>query len=327
MGANEVEKLVDISSMDNNKQNIPEAIETAKRKLSDDKQANADTSAINKRKKSEDNQDAVSEDKETVKTEAPDEIESASSSIKVTIKEEPVDEHDDSPTADVSDNATISTSSNHCYNAATIAIKKEPTQDDISANMDKDHAGSPAVEVSDIAPASTSLNSLTIPIKKESTNDDTSVMTDAVSSSAVIVKTEPNTSTQAVIADSSVSSSTLRPSCRFGIKCYRRNPAHRSSEAHPGDSDYRRPSFPIPPLGTPACPFGNSCYRRNPIHFQQHSHPSDYEPSDLESDEEDPFYEQGDSDLDYKPGAEIDDDEDDDDLEFNSERQNCDEYD
>ncbi|XP_017860141.1 PREDICTED: aprataxin and PNK-like factor isoform X2 [Drosophila arizonae] len=247
--------------MDNHKQNIPEAIETAKRKLSDDQQANADTSAINKRRKSG--------DKATVKTEPPDEIESTTSSIQVTIKDEPIEEHDESAAADVSGVSTISTSSN----AATVAIKKEPINDDPSAKTDDDHDDSPAVDVNDIAGASTS--PLTIPIKKESTNDDTSVKVDAVSSSAVIVKTEPNTSTQAAIADSSVSSSTLRPSCRFGIKCYRRNPTHRSSEAHPGDSDYRRPSFPIPPLGTPACPFGNSCYRRNPIHFQQYSHPSD----------------------------------------------------
>jgi len=67
--------------------------------------------------------------------------------------------------------------------------------------------------------------------------------------------------------------SSLRPSCKFGIKCYRRNPFHRVEEAHPGDLDYRRPEFPEPPVGTPFCPFGNVCYRRNPVHFQQFSHP------------------------------------------------------
>lgn len=52
--------------------------------------------------------------------------------------------------------------------------------------------------------------------------------------------------------------------------------------------------------------------------------------SDTESDEEDPFHDDGDSDVDYKPGANLDDDEDDEEeeeLEFNSERQNCDQYD
>lgn len=54
---------------------------------------------------------------------------------------------------------------------------------------------------------------------------------------------------------------------------FRRNPAHRLAEAHPGDSDYRRPSFPEPAAGTPPCPFGSQCYRRNPAHFQQFTHP------------------------------------------------------
>lgn len=50
--------------------------------------------------------------------------------------------------------------------------------------------------------------------------------------------------------------------------------------------------------------------------------------SDTETDEEDPFGDEGDSDVDYKPGANLDDDEEEkEDLEFNSERQNCDEYD
>ncbi|EDX12825.1 GD20355 [Drosophila simulans] len=91
-----------------------------------------------------------------------------------------------------------------------------------------------------------------------------------------VVKTEPtNSNAQNAVDESTVSSSSIRTSCRFGIRCYRRNPAHRSAEAHPGDQDYRRPNFPAPPLGTPACPFGNACYRRNPVHFQDYSHPAD----------------------------------------------------
>lgn len=217
MSANEEKELADISSMDNHPPNIPEAVETVKRKLSDGQDANANTSAINKRRRSEDDQDAVSGDKATIKMEAPDEIESASSSIPVTIKEEPVEENDDSSAANVSKVSTISTNSN----TATIPIKKELTKEDPSADSDEHHDDSPAVDVSSIATANTSPSSSTVPIKKESSNDDTFVKTDAVSSSAVIVKTEPNTSLQVAIADSSVSSSTLRPSCRFGIKCYR----------------------------------------------------------------------------------------------------------
>ncbi|XP_032311346.1 aprataxin and PNK-like factor, partial [Drosophila ananassae] len=132
---------------------------------------------------------------------------------------------------------------------------------------------------------------------------------------------------------------------------YSRNPVHRSSEAHPGDPDYRRPNFPEPPLGTPPCPFGNACYRRNPIHFQQHSHPPDFnsaqnisnrlrqrkakkpqqdfasEDEEEEEDEEDPFADDNDQDADYRPGGDIDDDDEEDELEFDSQRINSEDYD
>uniref|UniRef100_A0A182YRN0 PBZ-type domain-containing protein n=1 Tax=Anopheles stephensi TaxID=30069 RepID=A0A182YRN0_ANOST len=67
--------------------------------------------------------------------------------------------------------------------------------------------------------------------------------------------------------------SVLRPSCDFGIRCYRAGQDHRSAFAHPGDLDYRRPSLPPPPPGTPMCPFGARCYRRNPQHFREYDHP------------------------------------------------------
>ncbi|XP_050070121.1 aprataxin and PNK-like factor [Anopheles maculipalpis] len=65
----------------------------------------------------------------------------------------------------------------------------------------------------------------------------------------------------------------LRPSCDFGIRCYRAGQDHRSAFAHPGDLDYRRPNLPPPPPGTPMCPFGARCYRRNPQHFREYDHP------------------------------------------------------
>jgi aprataxin and PNK-like factor len=37
---------------------------------------------------------------------------------------------------------------------------------------------------------------------------------------------------------------TVRPSCEFGIICYRRDPDHRREYAHPPEIDYRRPEFP-----------------------------------------------------------------------------------
>lgn len=68
-----------------------------------------------------------------------------------------------------------------------------------------------------------------------------------------------------------------RPSCEFGIRCYRHNIEHRSQFAHPNDADYRRPNFPQAPDDAPHCPFGVSCYRRNPQHFREYQHPDSSE--------------------------------------------------
>uniref|UniRef100_A0A023ELP1 Putative aprataxin and pnk-like factor n=1 Tax=Aedes albopictus TaxID=7160 RepID=A0A023ELP1_AEDAL len=69
-------------------------------------------------------------------------------------------------------------------------------------------------------------------------------------------------------------SSPLRPSCEFGIRCYRRTLEHRAQFAHPNDSDYRRPTFPAAPSDAPHCPYGATCYRRNPQHFRDFQHPN-----------------------------------------------------
>ncbi|XP_052865290.1 aprataxin and PNK-like factor isoform X2 [Anopheles cruzii] len=66
--------------------------------------------------------------------------------------------------------------------------------------------------------------------------------------------------------------STLRPSCEFGIRCYRGGRDHRDQFAHPGDRDYRRPYFPPAPADAPFCPYGARCYRRNPQHFVDFQH-------------------------------------------------------
>ncbi|XP_053698223.1 aprataxin and PNK-like factor isoform X2 [Sabethes cyaneus] len=68
-----------------------------------------------------------------------------------------------------------------------------------------------------------------------------------------------------------------RPSCEFGIRCYRYNAQHRAQFAHPSDADYRRPTFPPAPDDAPDCPFGTSCYRRNPQHFREYQHPDSSE--------------------------------------------------
>uniref|UniRef100_A0A034VY21 Aprataxin and PNK-like factor n=1 Tax=Bactrocera dorsalis TaxID=27457 RepID=A0A034VY21_BACDO len=115
-------------------------------------------------------------------------------------------------------------------------------------------------------------NNWVVKVKVECSTDNSdelninNVPTSSESSNQVDIK-------PAVKVEKAEASSTLRQSCRFGIRCYRRNPMHRSEEAHPGDHDYRRPIYPPPPKGTPECPFGDQCYRRNPIHFEQFNHP------------------------------------------------------
>lgn len=68
-----------------------------------------------------------------------------------------------------------------------------------------------------------------------------------------------------------------RPSCEFGIRCYRRTLEHRNQFAHPNDNDYRRPTFPPAPSDAPHCPYGVACYRRNPQHFRDFQHPDSSE--------------------------------------------------
>lgn len=53
------------------------------------------------------------------------------------------------------------------------------------------------------------------------------------------VKIEPNDD-----SSSCQRTSNLRPSCEFGIRCYRLTDEHRREYAHPMDDDYRRPNFP-----------------------------------------------------------------------------------
>ncbi|XP_070494081.1 aprataxin and PNK-like factor isoform X2 [Chironomus tepperi] len=74
--------------------------------------------------------------------------------------------------------------------------------------------------------------------------------------------------------NSSCQQPSVRPSCEFGIRCYRMTDEHRREYAHPMDNDYRRPNFPPAPLNAPRCPYWDSCYRRNPEHFREMAHPS-----------------------------------------------------
>lgn len=100
----------------------------------------------------------------------------------------------------------------------------------------------------------------------------------STSAPPVNVKTDPDGPSAAgvaagIVVKSPADSGALRPSCDFGIRCYRGGNDHRTSFAHPGDPDYRRPNFPPAPLDAPFCPFGARCYRRNPAHFREYQHP------------------------------------------------------
>uniref|UniRef100_W8BKS3 Aprataxin and PNK-like factor n=1 Tax=Ceratitis capitata TaxID=7213 RepID=W8BKS3_CERCA len=170
----------------------------------------------------------------------------------------------------------------------------------------------------------------TIRIKTESPTQENFDILPSSSSSFNMADIKP-----AIKVEKAEANSTSRESCRFGIRCYRRNPQHRLTESHPGDSDYRRPSYPTPPLGTPDCPYGDLCYRRNPKHFAEFNHPpeTDFEKnyknrlrqrrrrqlqhsrdsSELEDDYdfEDPFINDDELDSDYEPNSNDEDDDDD----------------
>lgn len=153
-----------------------------KRKLTvDDDKDKAYVDETNKRRKSEDAQPSTSVDIVVVKKEKVDEVNEV----------EPLREAEHS--------------SNSHDNNIPVAIKAEQVEEFESATIHSTSSASEPSTSSNVAP----VNAVA---KTEPTND----------VAAVDVKTEPSASTrQAPAADSSVSSSTMRPSCRFGIRCYR----------------------------------------------------------------------------------------------------------
>ncbi|XP_055321601.1 aprataxin and PNK-like factor [Sitodiplosis mosellana] len=117
----------------------------------------------------------------------------------------------------------------------------------------------------------------TEPMSQEANIDSTMESTPVtVKTESTEVKTEPanneNNDDGATTSSGNTHQPPQRACCRYGIRCYRRNPAHRVQEAHPGDADYRLPDYPDPPLGAAPCPYLDRCYRRNPAHFAQFSH-------------------------------------------------------
>lgn len=112
-------------------------------------------------------------------------------------------------------------------------------------------------------------NSVTIKPDPDANTQSTSLpTTNTVVNTSVAIKLEPAN-------QSELNNIALRPSCVFGIRCYRNTSEHRREVAHPlTDEDYRRPVFPAAPDDAQECIYGASCYRRNPEHFREFKHPS-----------------------------------------------------
>ncbi|CAF1052333.1 unnamed protein product [Adineta ricciae] len=69
-----------------------------------------------------------------------------------------------------------------------------------------------------------------------------------------------------------------RVRCPYGKSCYRKNPAHRAEQSHPGDSDCEDDKETededkkSDDADKPSCPYGKSCYRQNPQHKREYKH-------------------------------------------------------
>lgn len=125
----------------------------------------------------------------------------------------------------------------------------------------------PQIAITQNVSAETTSTVPAITIKPDPDSTSSIIKTEGASDPPVKVKTETPSQTPptAVVL--------LRPSCEFGIRCYRNTSDHRRDYAHPTDTDYRRPDFPPAPSSAPHCQFGSSCYRRNPDHFRSLQHP------------------------------------------------------
>ncbi|XP_022257774.1 aprataxin and PNK-like factor [Limulus polyphemus] len=115
----------------------------------------------------------------------------------------------------------------------------------------------------------------------------------------------------------------LRKSCRFGEKCYRKNPSHFEEFSHPGDRDFleAEDASSDNEEKKPECQYGVDCYRKNLKHRQKYSHTIKMRPKreaakkgnqkrKAENEDSDSFiddsdvYEPSDSDSDWNPEKE-----------------------
>ena len=119
----------------------------------------------------------------------------------------------------------------------------------------------------------TSAQSNSAPASADSSNQQGAESTNPQSSTTTTVKQEPDSSNVKTENSSAPTAQNDRPSCDHGIRCFRNNPGHRRDFAHPGDDDYRRPTFAPAAPNAPRCPYWEGCYRRNPDHFRMFQHP------------------------------------------------------
>lgn len=299
-------RVRDISELNNEAEAAPSlAVPTKKRTLPSWMLSSPDTST-NKKKKNDNSINSASQSNEAPST----------STSEITSNDNESLNENKSENAEKENNVEISVKQENCH------------RDESVENAEAEDNPAPANETDDnVASTSTqnpSTSSVTIKTEPKDDDDDKAV--------GHITPTSPKDIKPAIkVKKEEATSSTTRVSCRFGIRCYRRNPMHRQEEAHPGDSDYRRPDYPTPPDNTPPCPYGDLCYRRNPVHFQQYTHPpsTDFKKNlkahrmqlrerkqlpkaDIDSDGSDVFY---DSSEEFNIGDEIDDDDDEEDEE------------
>ena len=139
------------------------------------------------------------------------------------------------------------------------------------------------------------------------------------------------TNVNSVAATNTTKDNPKRPSCAYGGTCYRKNPAHRTEEAHPGDEDFRdldqADDDDNEDDGRPECEYGRDCYRKNPEHRKDFRHSvrkarkakvaakkketakdaDDYESDFIDDEEEDGWepVDDSDADADFEPSSEV----------------------
>jgi PBZ domain len=153
-------------------------------------------------------------------------------------------------------------------NPPAVLIKPDPDSTSVSTSV----ASSTSTSVTTSSSSSTTAPK--IKPDPDGSPSTTTGATVAASSTDAVKKENPNTSPSQSAQATPTSTPGIRPSCEFGIRCYRNTPDHMRDVAHPSDADYRRPTYPPADAGAPNCPWGASCYRRNPDHFRQLHHPS-----------------------------------------------------